>query len=157
MQLKVGEKAPLFEGVTDSGSKLLLSDLIGGKNIILFFYPKDNTPGCTAEACGFRDVWQEISSLDAIVIGVSSQSEASHREFKKKYNLPFTLVSDPKNEIRKLYGATGLMIPPRVTFVIDKQGTIRFIFNSQINVTKHVNDALATLKEVELKSANNAD
>ncbi len=149
MQLKIGDKAPLFEGITDGDAKISLGDMVGKGNIILYFYPKDMTPGCTTEACGFRDNWDKIVSLGATVIGVSSQSTESHREFKKKNNLPFPLISDPKGEIRKLYGATGLLIPPRVTFVIDKQGIIKFIFSSQLNVTKHVSDALENLEKIE--------
>lgn len=149
MQLKVGDKAPLFEGILDNDTKISLGDLIGTKNIILYFYPKDMTPGCTAEACGFRDNWQKILSLDATVLGVSSQSTESHREFKEKEKLPFPLISDAKSEIRKLYGATGFLIPPRITFVIDKQGVIRFIFNSQINVTKHIETALEQLEQIK--------
>jgi thioredoxin-dependent peroxiredoxin len=149
MQLKVGDKAPLFEGMTDNETKFSLGNLIGKSNIILYFYPKDMTSGCTAEACGFRDNWDRIISLGATVIGVSSQGAESHREFKGKNNLPFPLLSDPKNEIRKLYGATGFLIPPRVTFVIDKAGLIRYILNSQLNVTKHVKDALENLEKIE--------
>ncbi len=149
MQLKIGNKAPLFEAITDTDTKISLGDLLGKSNIILYFYPKDMTPGCTAEACGFRDNWDKIVSLGATVLGVSSQSTDSHKEFKQKNNLPFPLLSDPKNEIRKLYGVTGFLIPPRVTFVIDKEGIIRFIFNSQLNVTKHVSDALENLEEIK--------
>jgi peroxiredoxin Q/BCP len=145
-KLKVGDKAPSFESVSDDDAKFSLGDYLGKTNIVLYFYPKDMTPGCTAEACGFRDRWDRIVSLGATVFGISAQSTQSHREFKKEHHLPFMLLSDPQNEIRKLYGATGLLVPPRVTFVIDKQGVIRFIFNSQLNITKHVSDALQTLE-----------
>src|SRR5487761_1009541 len=117
MKVKVGDKAPLFEGMADSGEKISLSSLLGSKNIVLYFYPKDDTPGCTTEACGFRDIWEKILSMDATVIGVSAQSVESHQNFKKKYSLPFPLVSDPNNAIRKLYGATGFLVPARTTFV----------------------------------------
>ncbi len=149
LQLKIGDKAPLFEAITDNDTKLSFGDLIGKNNTILYFYPKDMTPGCTAEACGFRDNWNKILSLGATVIGVSSQSPESHREFKAKNNLPFPLLSDQNNEIRKLYGATGFVLPPRVTFVIDKGGVIKYILNSQLNVTKHVRDALENLEKIE--------
>ncbi len=142
----MGDKAPLFESVSDDDAKFSIDNYLGKTNIVLYFYPKDMTPGCTAEACGFRDRWDRIVSLGATVIGISAQSTQSHREFKKEHQLPFILLSDPQNEIRKLYGATGLLVPPRVTFVIDKQGVIRFIFNSQLNITKHVSDALQTLE-----------
>lgn len=155
MKLKVGEKAPLFEGLTDEGSKFSLEQVIGSKNLILYFYPKDMTPGCTKEACGFRDNWDRIVSLDAIVLGVSSQDPKSHLEFKTRNNLPFTLISDTKDEIRKLYGATSVLLPPRVTFVIDKRGEIRYIFNSQLNITKHISDALENLLLIEKEETKN--
>jgi peroxiredoxin Q/BCP len=147
--LKVGDKAPLFEGTLDNDTKISLRDIIGSKNLVLYFYPKDMTPGCTAEACGFRDNWEKILSLDATVLGVSSQSTQSHREFKEKEKLPFPLISDPKNEIRKLYGATGLLVPPRITFIIDKSGVIRFIFSSQLSITKHIENALEQLEQLK--------
>ncbi len=149
MTLKVGDKAPLFEGTLDNDTKISIGDMIGTKNIVLYFYPKDMTPGCTTEACGFRDNWEKILSMDATVLGVSAQSTESHRQFKQKENLPFPLISDPKNEIRKLYGATGLLVPPRITFVIDKRGVIRYVFNSQLNVTKHVENALQQLEQLK--------
>jgi thioredoxin-dependent peroxiredoxin len=150
LTLKVGDKAPLFEGTLDNDTKISLGDIIGTKNIVLYFYPKDMTPGCTAEACGFRDNWEKILSLDATVLGVSSQNTESHRQFKQKEKLPFPLISDPKNEIRKLYGATGMLVPPRITFVIDKRGFIRYVFNSQINVTKHIENALQQLEQLKV-------
>ncbi len=143
----MGDKAPSFEGITDSGEKISFSSLIG-KYVVLYFYPKDNSYGCTAEACGFRDNWEKIQSMGATVIGISSQSTETHSGFKKKNSLPFTLVSDPKNEIRKIYGATGLITPPRITFLIDKEGVVRFVFNSQMQYMKHVRDALAELQKL---------
>lgn len=154
MKVKVGDRAPLFEGMTDSGEKISFSSLVGSKNVVLYFYPKDDTPGCTAEACSFRDNWEKILSMDASVIGVSSQSVESHQDFKKKHSLPFPLVSDPENEIRKLYGATGFLIPPRVTFIIDKQGIVRYIINSQLNITKHLSDSLQTLESMQAPKAS---
>ena len=151
MQIKVGDKAPFFEAVTDQGTKFSLQEEIGKKNIVLYFYPNDMTSGCTAEACGFRDDWGKIVSLGATVIGVSSQDEKSHLEFKKRNNLPFDLLVDQGGKIREMYGAKGFLIPPRVTFVIDKQGVIRFVFNSQLQVTKHVSGALKILEELSEK------
>jgi thioredoxin-dependent peroxiredoxin len=151
MQLKVGDRAPLFHGTTDSDARISLEEFLGTKNIILYFYPKDMTTGCTAEACGFRDNWDKVLALGATVLGVSSQSPESHRKFKEKNNLPFPLISDEGGEIRKLYGATGFLVPPRVTFVIDREGIIRYILNSQLNISKHVSDALATLEEIKAK------
>ncbi|WP_126450308.1 peroxiredoxin [Sulfodiicoccus acidiphilus] len=148
MALKVGTRAPDFEGVTDSGEKFRLSDLIGKKHIVLYFYPKDDTPGCTAEACSFRDNWEEVKKYDAVVIGVSSDSVESHRQFKSKYSLPFTLISDTTKEIRKLYDVKGTLMPPRVTFVIDKDGIIRHVYDSQLNATAHVREAVNALKKI---------
>ena len=148
MQLKVMDKAPTFESITESGEKFSLADLLGKTNIVLYFYPKDFTLGCTKEACSFRDNWDKVSSLGATVVGVSSDNPETHARFKKEHSLQFTLVSDQKNVVRKMYGIEGKFIPPRTTFVIDKQGKIRNIFNSQLNVTKHVEKALESLNEI---------
>ena len=156
MQIKVGDKAPLFEAATDQGTKFSLQEEIGKKNIVLYFYPKDMTSGCTAEACGFRDEWDKIVSLGATVIGVASQDEKSHQEFKKRNNLPFDLLVDQGGKIREMYGAKGFLIPSRVTFVIDKQGVVRFVFNSQLRVSKHVSEALKVLEELSEKTTSAA-
>ncbi|BFI74852.1 peroxiredoxin [Sulfurisphaera ohwakuensis] len=144
--MKVGDKAPLFEGITDTGEKFSLADYIGKHNIVLYFYPKDDTPGCTREACAFRDNWNLLQGYDVVVIGISSDDVESHKKFKQKYNLPFILVSDPDKKIRELYGAKGFILPARITFVIDKKGIIRHIYNSQLNPENHVKEALKTLE-----------
>jgi peroxiredoxin Q/BCP len=146
MTLKVGDKAPDFNALADNGEKISLSEKLKDGPVVLYFYPKDETPGCTAEACSFRDNWDEIRKLGATVIGVSSDSVESHREFKNNRKLQFTLLSDESKEIRKLYGATGTLIPPRITFVIGRDGIIREVYNSQLNATKHVEVALNSLK-----------
>ncbi|MEM0272046.1 MAG: peroxiredoxin [Thermoprotei archaeon] len=148
MVLRVGDKAPLFEGVTDTGVRFSIADWLGKTNLVVYFYPKDDTPGCTREACAFRDSWDKLAGYDAMVIGVSSDSVESHQTFKKKYGLPFTLISDPNGKIRELYGVKGLLIPPRVTFVIDKKGEIVHVFNSQLNPEKHVDEALKALQSL---------
>lgn len=148
MKLEIGDDAPIFEGVADDGSKFVLSDVVGKSNIVLYFYPKDFTAGCTKEACSFRDIWDRAASLGATVVGVSSDNQETHAKFKKEHSLQFTLVSDSNKSIRKLYGATGTLIPPRVTFIIDKSGKIRNIFNSQINISKHIEESLNTLEEI---------
>lgn len=147
MTLKVGEKAPLFEALTDKGEKISLSDYVGKTDVVLYFYPKDETPGCTKEACSFRDRWEELAKLGATVFGVSSDSVDSHKSFKEHHGLPFTLLSDPDNKIREMYGAKGLLIPPRVTYVINKEGIITHVYNSQMNPTRHVEEALTALKK----------
>ena len=156
MTLKVNDSAPVFESVSDDGSKFSLSELIGKTNIVLYFYPKDFTTGCTKEACTFRDNWDKVLALGATVVGISSDDTQTHADFKKKHDLPFTLVSDETKSIRKLYGATGTFLPQRVTFVVDKSGKIRNIFNSQLNITRHVEEALKTLGEMsgEAKSGD---
>ena len=146
--MKIGEQAPNFKTVADDGSKFSLSDLIGKTNIVLYFYPKDFTMGCTKEACSFRDQWEKVLSLKTTVVGISSDSPETHTNFKKEHKLPFTLVSDEDKSVRKLYGATGMFLPQRVTFVIDKSGKIRNIFNSQLNISKHVEEALKTLGNI---------
>lgn len=154
MQIKVGGKAPLFESTADDGSKFSLGDLIGTTNIVLYFYPKDFTMGCTKEACSFRDNWDRISSLGAKIIGVSSDSVETHSKFKKEHSLQFTLVSDQKKEIRKMYGVDSKFLAPRTTFVIDKSGTIRNVFNSQLNIQRHTQEALSTLENIEEVAPN---
>jgi peroxiredoxin Q/BCP len=114
--VKVGDKAPIFESVDDSGNRFSLADYIGKHNIVLYFYPKDDTPGCTREACAFRDNWDALKDYDVVVIGVSSDDVNSHSRFKAKYRLPFILVSDPDGKIRELYGAKG--------FIITSQGNV---------------------------------
>ena len=147
--LKVGDKAPIFDAVADNGERISLADFIGKHNIVLYFYPKDDTPGCTREACSFRDNWNILKDYDVVVIGVSSDDINSHKKFKEKYNLPFILVSDPDKKIRELYDAKGFILPSRITFVIDKNEIIRRIYNSQFNPANHVNEALKALKLIE--------
>jgi len=148
--LHVNDKAPLFDATTDSGEHFSLSEQIGKTNVVLYFYPKDFTAGCTKESCAFRDSWEKMLSLGATVIGVSSDSVESHKAFKQEHALPFTLVSDQKHEIRRMYGVEGhFLIPPRVTFVIDRQGIIRDIFSSQLNMSKHIDNSVSVLTQIE--------
>jgi len=111
---------------------------------VLFFYPKDDTPECTKEACAFRDGYEEFSKLDAEVVGISSDSVESHRSFAKKHGLPFTLLSDEGGKVRKLYGVPNTLglFPGRVTYVIDEQGVIRHVFSSQLGTKRHLEEAL---------------
>lgn len=143
----VGDIAPDFTAPNAAGERIRLSDFRGKKDVVIYFYPKDNTPGCTAEACAFRDRYDLITGLDAEVIGISSDSQASHQAFAAQYALPFPLLSDEGGAIRKLFDvpATLGLLPGRVTYVIDKQGVIRHIFTSQINMEAHVAEALKTL------------
>ena len=148
MAIKVGDAAPDFTLQSQAGASVTLSSFQGQKAVVLYFYPKDDTPGCTTESCTFRDSFQDFKDLGAEVIGISSDSPDSHQKFASKYSLPFTLVSDTGSKIRSAYGvpATLGLLPGRVTYVIDKTGTVRHMFNSQFNPKKHVDEALAVLK-----------
>jgi len=147
--LKEGTAAPEFEGELDDGSTFKLSDH-RGKNVVLYFYPKDFTPGCTREACNFRDDSDIIEGHDAMVVGVSKDTAESHRAFREQHKLPFPLVADPDKRIIKLYEAEGLLglMTARVTYVIDKAGTIRKAFRHDMNIGKHLEDTLAALESV---------
>ena len=140
----VGDKAPDFTLPSQSGEQVRLYDRIGERVVILYFYPKDETSGCTAEACAFRDSHEVFSDAGAEVIGVSSDSVDSHAAFADHHKLPFTLLSDEGGKVRKLYGVPSTLgfIPGRVTYVIDRDGTIRLVINSMLNIGGHVNDAL---------------
>ncbi len=144
----VGDHAPDFALPSASGEVTRLSDYLGKRNVVLYFYPKDETRGCTAEACAFRDSYEVFKEAGAEVIGVSSDSEESHRQFAAHHRLPFILLSDRGGAVRKLYGVPATMgvIPGRVTYVIDKQGTVRHVFNSMTNISRHISDALETLR-----------
>jgi len=119
MAIQEGKAAPAFTLEDAKGKKVSLGDF-KGKNVVLYFYPKDDTPGCTKEACGFRDAWKEIGELDAVVLGVSADSGASHQKFAAKYKLPFTLLSDPDRKVMTKYGAYGekMMYGKKTTGVI---------------------------------------
>ncbi|MCL4314200.1 MAG: peroxiredoxin [Candidatus Thermoplasmatota archaeon] len=146
--LKVGEPAPDFEAYDQDGKKFKLSDHFKRNPVVLYFYPKDETPGCTAEACAFRDNWERLQQFGTEVFGISSDSVDKHRKFREHHSLPFTLLSDPGAAIRKLYDVKGMLIPPRVTFVIDRSGRIRHIYNSQLNPKNHVEEALESVKKI---------
>ena len=158
MTVKVGDKAPDFTLPSQMGDDLTLSEFLGKKNIVLYFYPKDETLGCTREACTFRDSYEELTNLGAEVLGVSGQSVASHKSFATHYGLPFILLSDVGNKVRELYGVPSSMgfIPGRVTYIIDKKGVVRHIFNSQTQTERHVEEAKNTLKELEKESETSA-
>ncbi|WP_017662464.1 peroxiredoxin [Baaleninema simplex] len=148
MAVKVGDMAPDFTLPSQSGESVSLSDFRGKKAVVLYFYPKDDTPGCTAESCAFRDRYETFTNAGAEVIGISGDSVSSHRQFASKHSLPFTLLSDSGDRVRKLYGvpATLWVLPGRVTYVIDKDGVVRHIFNSQLDFQGHVNESMEILK-----------
>ncbi len=149
MAIKVGDTAPDFTLPSQKGSPVSLRDL-RGKAVVLYFYPKDDTPGCTTESCAFRDQYEVFKTSGAEVIGVSSDSPESHQKFAAKYQLPFTLLSDKGDQVRKQYGATAAfgLFPGRVTYVIDPQGVVQYIFNSMFNSKGHVEESLKTLQQL---------
>ncbi len=150
MQGAVGTQAPDVSLQLHDGNIVKLSDFQGKQCAVLFFYPKDNTPVCTAEACSFRDAYPDFEDLDAIVIGISSDTPESHKGFAKKHTLPFPLASDPHGELRKAFHVPrtlGIM-PGRTTFVIDRSGVIRLAFSAQFSAAKHVEKARDTLRSI---------
>ncbi len=149
-KIAVGDRAPDFSLHSQSGEVVRLSDYIGKKNVVLYFYPKDFTAGCTAEARGFRDSYQEFRDSETEVIGVSSDSVETHQRFSQQCSLPFKLLSDSGKELRELYGVSSTLgMSGRVTFVIDREGIVRHVFSSQLRPTKHINEALDALKAVK--------
>ena len=147
----VGDVAPDFTLPSQSGEEVSLRDFIGRKRaIVLFFYPKDDTPGCTKEACSFRDGYEKFEELEAEVIGISSDSVRSHERFVEKHGLPFVLLSDERGEVRKLYGVPNTLglFPGRVTYVIDEEGVVRHVFSSQLQAARHVEQALEALEAI---------
>lgn len=148
--LSVGDHAPSFRLPDRNGGYVGLEDFLGKKNLVVYFYPKDFTRGCTAEACGFRDAYEAFTALGAEVIGISADSQDSHRAFSQHHRLPFVLLSDLDGSVRKAYGVkkTFGLIPGRVSFVIDRNGIIRHIFSSQARATAHIGEALSVLKSL---------
>lgn len=149
--LKVGTEAPQFTVTLEDGSAFDLASYRGSKNVVLYFYPKDFTGGCTAQACSFRDNYSLIGQYDAVLFGISGDGEDSHTRFKAKYDLPFPLIADPGRTVHKLYDVVGLVpfITPRITYVIDKQGVIRSAIRHDLRVKEHVPDVVAALKDIE--------
>jgi len=152
--VKVGKKAPDFTLLNQDGKKVKLSQF-SGQNVVLYFYPKDNTSGCTIEACNFRDTFSELSNLGAVVIGISPDTAESHKKFAEKYNLPFNLLADPEKKVLEKYGVwkeksmygKKYMGVERTTFIIDKNRKVRKIFE-KVKVPNHHNEVLEYLKEL---------
>jgi thioredoxin-dependent peroxiredoxin len=146
-KVQVGDLAPDFTLSDQSGMPVSLGKFLGEKQIVLYFYPKNNTAICTEEACAFRDSYKVFKHVGAEIIGISSDSVASHQRFAKEHELPFFLLSDVGSVIRKRYGVpTAFGLPGRVTYVIDRQGIVRHIFFSQYTSRRHVYEALQTLQ-----------
>lgn len=153
MTLRVGQKAPDFDVTSSSGKRLALADMLGKKNVVLYFYPGDFTTVCTKETCGFRDAFEELASKDTEVIGISVDSNDSHEKFAKEYNVPFQLVSDGEKKLAEMYEATGLLTRligrvNRVTYVIDKKGMIAGVFKAALSASNHVDGVRDTIRHL---------
>lgn len=148
-KVQVGDRAPEFAAVTYDGTPVKLSDFLGQRALILFFYPKDGTAICTKEACSFRDSYEKFVEAGAQVIGVSGDSDEDHRAFARQHRLPFPLIADPDGSLRKTFGVprTLGLFPGRVTYAIDKQGIVRLIYSAQLASDEHVRRALAAVAD----------
>ncbi|MDA6068837.1 peroxiredoxin [Flavobacterium sp. AC] len=152
MSLKIGDIVPNFTAKDSHGEVFESQSVLGRKPLVIYFYPKDNTPGCTTEACSFRDQYEDFKDLGAEVIGISSDSVKSHETFANKHQLPFILLSDEDKKLRHIFGVRDTLfglLPGRVTYVIDKNGVVILIFDS-MNAGKHIPKALETVKELVL-------
>lgn len=147
-KVEVGDIAPDFELKDKDDNLVKLSNYRGKQSVVLYFYPKDETSGCTTQACSFRDSYEDFKAAGAEVIGISSDTKRSHEGFASRHSLPFVLLSDIIGKVRKAYGAYDMfgLIPGRVTFVIDKEGRVIHKFDSQLSPTKHIEEALNKLK-----------
>ncbi len=148
MSIKVGDAIPEVNLQSQTGETVNLKRFNGNKCVVLYFYPKDDTPGCTKESCSFRDSYTAFQEAGAEVIGISADDVASHKAFAAKHNLPFTLLSDTGNTIRKAFGVPSTLgiLPGRVTYVIDKSGVVQHITNSQLNFQGHIDESLNVVK-----------
>ncbi len=151
-ELKVGDNAPDFSAASSDGSTVHLHAILDKAPIVLYFYPKDDTPGCTKEACSLRDNFAAFRKLNATVFGVSYDSVASHKEFIEKYKLPFALLSDSDHTIAKLYGANGMLFAKRMTYVIDHAGRIAYL-NPSVNPTTHSQELQDVLTQLNTPKA----
>jgi thioredoxin-dependent peroxiredoxin len=146
-KISIGDKAPLFSLPAMDGIVFNLEEQIGKKNLVVYFYPKDESYGCTKEACSFRDSYQDFKDAGAEVIGISSDDEESHRKFASHYKLPFILLSDRHGKVADSYGVANRLgiLKGRMTFLIDKQGIIRMIYSSNVNMQNHIDRAIEML------------
>ena len=150
-KLEIGSLTPDFELPDQDGKPFRIKQHLGNKNMVIFFYPKDETPGCTIEACTFRDAYEDFKEYHAEIIGISNDGTESHRRFADNHRLPFTLLSDPDGKVRNLFGVPRSflgLLPGRTTYIINKEGRIVHIFNNQVDARKHVEIALEILKKL---------
>ena len=150
MAIQVGDRIPHFSALDTKGNSFDSDAVVGKKPFVIYFYPKDNTPGCIAQACSFRDQYEDFLDLGAEVIGVSSDSVISHQKFTSQYQLPFILLSDADKKIRTLFGVPSAllgMLPGRVTYVVDAAGVVQMVFNSML-AGQHIPKALEAVKKI---------
>lgn len=148
-KIKVGDKIPMFNLKDQYGKDFFSKDYVGKTAMVIYFYPKDDTPGCTKEACKFRDTHEEFKKLNVKIIGISGDDVESHLNFANTYGLPFTLLADTNNTVRKLFGVPGSvlgLIPGRVTYVVDNRGVVTYIYNSMTNAENHIKEALKAIQ-----------
>ncbi len=150
MAIRAGDSAPVFAAEAHDGQRVCLAEFQGRKVVVLYFYPKDESPVCTKEACSFRDAYEDFVQAGAVVIGVSSDSVESHQAFASGHRLPFVLLADTDGSLRKAYGVPRTLgiVPGRVTYVIDKAGVVRHIFSSQLSADRHVAEALSMVRQL---------
>jgi len=149
-KVQIGDKIPSFRLQDQNGKDFLIDNFVGKTAMVIYFYPKDDTPGCTKEACSFRDTYADFRDLNAMVIGISADNIASHKKFAAKYNLPFTLLSDTNNAVRNLFGVPGAMfglIPGRVTYIVNQKGIITEIYDNLFNAEGHIKESLKALQK----------
>jgi peroxiredoxin Q/BCP len=150
-EVRQGSTIPHFALPDQNGKLFDISSVLGKKNLVIYFYPKDDSPGCTKEACSFRDQFEVFRKADAEIIGISSDDVESHKKFAEKYHLTYTLLSDQGGQVRKLFGVPSDLLgllPGRVTYVVDKQGIVVHTFDSQMQAEKHIEESLAALKKL---------
>ncbi len=152
MSLKTGSKCPLFELKNQDGKLIKIADYLGKENLVIYFYPKDETGGCTAQACEFRDFHDDFASLDARIMGISADSVDSHQNFAKKYKLNFDLLADEDRKVKKMFGVKSFLfdiLPTRQTFVVDKRGIVVASYDALLNATYHVEFAKSVLEKLD--------
>jgi peroxiredoxin Q/BCP len=149
--IQIGDNCPAFSLPDSQGNQIDINEYLGQKILVLFFYPKDDTPGCTKEACAFRDAYADFLDLGCEVFGISSDASQSHQAFQQKHQLPYPLLSDSQKKVRQLFGVPASLfglLPGRVTYVIGLDGKVAGIFNSQTNPVGHINEALKVVRNL---------
>ncbi len=151
MSISIGDFCPHFSLQNQDGQTINIQDYFGNKNVVIYFYPKDNTAGCTKEACSFRDAMQDLNNLDCEVVGISADSVASHKAFANQFRLTFNLLSDVGNSVRKSFNVPANLfglIPGRVTYIVNKEGKVIHIINSQMNPDKHIKETIEIISSL---------